>query len=838
MTLVPTWSPVKHSSAAPTLRRNRWLAWVFLAVACSQAPKSGDGDNAAGSAESACVCAEGCEGPNVEGDVDGDGVCDVDDLCPDADDGLDGDGDLVPDGCDACPGHPDDVDQDADAVPDACDLCAGDDASGDSDVDGVCDSDDLCDGASDGDDADLDGVPDGCDACEGDDATGDADLDGTCDDLDPCIGTGPDADLDGFCDNRDLCPDFDDGLDDDLDGIPDDCDGCEGHDDLADSDADGSPDGCDLCDGDDLSGDRDADGVCDASDGCPLDPYETAPPCSSLELLVSVTDLAPESNFQGVVDASHMRGRATVVADFDLDGYPDVFSGNPRDTSMILRNVPGDGAGRSFEVAQVVLEGALAWGAASADYDNDGDYDLFISGGGNEGPAPDILLQNQFIETGELWFVDVTEEAGVEGWWHEGEERIVWAASANAVWGDVDSDGDVDLFVNANTKTTRANLPRWAGRNTLWSNDGDGTFTDVTVEAGLDRSLLATRHSTFVDIDNDGDLDLYENNHRGFNRMWRNLHAETGRATFVDVAEALAGPDLAAIAAPSRSFASCAEDFDNDGWQDIIVFHRGAEDCSGAIFDEGPLEALGAGHALYLNQAGEGFVNHATPSGLNDHALTNSSDTGVMGCQIGDLNNDGLMDVFLGNGGPRRGQVNHLFLSTPGADGKPDYLRASPLIDFPAPDVGLTDWFAPYPYRTHGTSMVDFDADGHLEIAVTNGGPAYMEEWVREPNRLFSFDWAFETSWLSVRPVGDGERVSMDGIGTRMALTLRRADGSTFTVHRTLFGGSCFSGQNGFAVHFGLADAVAIDGLHVLWPDGSTTDHEVPEMNRAIVVTL
>jgi hypothetical protein len=76
----------------------------------------------------------------------------------------------------------------------------------------------------------------------------------------------------------------------------------------------------------------------------------------------------------------------------------------------------------------------------------------------------------------------------------------------------------------------------------------------------------------------------------------------------------------------------------------------------------------------------------------------------------------------------------------------------------------------------------------------------------------------------------------MDGIGARLELVLRREDGSTYSLHRTLFGGSCFSAQNGFDVYFGLGEAVAIDTLVVRWPDGHRSEHTELSMDSAIVV--
>jgi hypothetical protein len=639
--------------------------------------------------------------------------------------------------------------------------------------------------------------------------TPDADGDGIVDTWEVAMGLDPsrrDSDGDGLDDG-------DEGLrDSDLDGVPDALD--------SDSDGDGVEDGIDNCLGEPnpLQRDADGDGLGDLCDW-----YDPVRDDAWTELGVTVTDVALPKGLQGTLGGSHKRGRALIFADFDLDGFGDVFVGNPADASVLYQNVPDEvDGGRRFEAIDVLTEGTLAWGGAAGDYDNDGDYDLFISVGGNECAGPDLLLQNQWMEAGVLAFRDVSEEAGITGWLRDGE-GVSPMPSAGAVWGDVDRDGDIDLFVNGNERTSCGSFGRTGARNTLWLNDGMGHFDDVTDEAGLADSRASTRHSTLFDYDNDGDLDLYENNYKGASVLWQNQLVEHGILKYRDATRDHVSMDLALVSVPFGSFVSCAEDMNNDGWQDLMVFHRGAEDCSGDWLELPPLATEGAGHGLFINQAGAGFVNHASEAGINPRLLDDSSKTGVMGAQLGDLNADGVLDIFIGNGGPVSGEVNHLFLSQPTDDALPSYVAAAPLIDFPAevsPEVGH---MPPYPYRTHGTVMADIDGDGVLELALQEGGPGYMSDRVQEPNRLFSFTWDTPRRWFKVRPVGDGVAVSRDGIGSRVTLTVRNPDGSVRSLHRTLFGGSCFSAQNGFDLYFGLGDAEEILKLEVLWPEGSTT---------------
>jgi len=525
--------------------------------------------------------------------------------------------------------------------------------------------------------------------------------------------------------------------------------------------------------------------------------------------VVTVEDVGLTSGFQDLFLGHHKRGRASIAADFDLDGWTDLYVGNPGDESLVLRNTTGATGSLSFELVEVLLDSDVAWAASAADYDDDGDYDLYVSIGGNEGIGHDFLFRNDWLESGEtqLSFTDVSGAAGIRGPVPPSSSSPIEIASANGVWADYDRDGDVDLFVSGNINTM--SLPTLQGRNTMWRNDGDGTFTDVTEDVRLADTRYATRHSTFLDIDNDGDVDLFESNYGYPNVLWRNTLVETGSAVFEDVT-ALFSPGTEDLSFPIGAFASAVADFNNDGWQDIMVFARtGTNPESGSPY---PI-----GHAIFENLGGAGFeyVSHRT--GLND---TYQVSRGVMGCQVGDVNGDGVPDLFVGNGDPPTGTVNQLYLSDSAVGVTPHFIDRTDLIDFPAAEDPLGQPYPPYPYRTHGSAIVDLDNDGLAELVVANGGPWFAPDDRREPNRLYRFDVTPRPHYLKVRPVGDGTRVSLDAIGTRFAVSVRRGTGPVWTIYKTLCAGSAFSAQNGFEVHFGLGDADTVESLDVTWPDG------------------
>ena len=533
---------------------------------------------------------------------------------------------------------------------------------------------------------------------------------------------------------------------------------------------------------------------------------------------VAVADVAVEAGFQDFVFGNHQRGRAALAADFDGDGFTDVYLGNPSDTSYVLRNTSAETGRLSFEAGPPVVDGALAWGGAAGDLDNDGDVDIFVAAGGNEDVERDRLFLND-SSPGDLRFADRTPEAGIEGPRPDGEPAPWASTGANLV--DANADGLLDVFVNSFWRVGATDPTVWRAQNLLWLNQGDGTFEQVGQQVGFETEQK-TMNSTWIDIDLDGDFDLFENNYKSENHLFVNQLAETGTLSFVDqTAElSLGGSDLRY---PSRSFASAAADFNRDGYEDLVAFVRPYDP------DDSPHRS---GHTLFLNVEGRGFVDLTLLTGLNDPFVNwdgRAVGDGVMGSQVGDLNLDGIPDVWIGNGTPSNGTVNALYLSTgelvpTEVEGVtiavPQYRNATALIDVPAPEVDGIE-YAPYPYRTHGSLILDFDQDGIPELAVNNGGPGQMPTWVREPNRLFAFEYEVTPSWWHLTLRGDGDQVNRSAIGARVTVTVERdRDGATWIQRRWQHGGSGFAANEGLELMFGLGDADRIVDVEIVWPDG------------------
>jgi hypothetical protein len=283
---------------------------------------------------------------------------------------------------------------------------------------------------------------------------------------------------------------------------------------------------------------------------------------------VVIEDVAGPAGFQDYALAGWFkRGRGCTVVDLDLDGRPDVFLSNPEDESYVLLNKSEPGTLRFEPAVEPYFEKELIWHAVPGDYDNDGDPDLFVTVGGLEGIGYDKLLRNEWIPTGTLSFSDASVSAGIQGPL-DASRAVTRSASTGGDWIDYDNDGHLDFFVNGGIVPPQlyhvlpdGSLP---GRNQLWRNNGDGTFTDMAYAVGLQKTA-PSRFSTWIDIDNDGDLDLFENVWKfEANSLWRNQLAETGQATFTDITD-FASLDGGDLGYPLESFVSAAADFNNDG---------------------------------------------------------------------------------------------------------------------------------------------------------------------------------------------------------------------------------------------------------------------------------
>jgi hypothetical protein len=502
----------------------------------------------------------------------------------------------------------------------------------------------------------------------------------------------------------------------------------------------------------------------------------------------------------GNYDLPEIMGAGLALFDFDDDGDLDVFlvqggptgagAGRAPDTSRLFRNdlaIAADGR-RTLRFTDVTPRAGVGFtgqgmGAATGDYDNDGDLDLFVTAfGGN------ALYRND----GNGTFANVTAAAGVRG----GD----W--STGAVFVDYDRDGRLDLFVTHYVNFTVAGRVRCTDatgardycspksyrpvQDRLYRNIGSGRFSDVTVAAGIAKTTGNGMGVVAGDYNGDGWLDLYVANDATPNQLWINRRD----GSFVDQGF-LSGTAVNAAGNPEGSMGIASGDVDRDGDEDLFVTNL-----------------VGETHVLYTNTGPGLFEDVRTRAGLGASTVASTG----FGTAWFDYDNDGWLDLFFTSGGvtivpAQRGQPrpyrmrNQLFRN----GGNARFVETSGLagLAFTEPEVG------------RGAAAGDLDNDGDLDVVLTtNGGPARVflnqsstaHHWLRvrlDQGRPFS----------SSRPAGFEPRAFGAWVGVERA-------GQATLWRRVGTDGSYLSATDS-RVHYGLGPSAEVAAVVVQWPDGT-----------------
>jgi len=473
-----------------------------------------------------------------------------------------------------------------------------------------------------------------------------------------------------------------------------------------------------------------------------------------------------------------------VVDDFDGDGDLDVVT-STCDTAGPIRFFRNEGDGSFADQTEAAGLARLRGGInlVQADYDNDGDPDVLVLRGawyGAAGRHPNSLLRNDGGR-----FRDVTFDAGLGD---------VHAPTKTGAWADYDLDGDLDLYVgNESSDEVRAPCQ-------LFRNEGDGTFTDVAHAAGLAEMLFAMG-AVWGDYDGDRRPDLFVSA-AGANRLYHNL----GDGTFRDVAAE------AGVTAPAASFAAWFWDFDEDGALDLWVGASTGSVGLVARWAQGlPLPSGGAGPGRFPKESmsaavarrglelsclyrGDGhgkFENVAAQWGLD-------YPTQPMGANFGDLDHDGRLDFYLGEGDVPFSELrpNRMFLQ-----------RGGRFVD-----VTMAGGFG-HLQKGDAIAFADLDADGDEDVWARLGGAVPGD---RAFDALFE-NPGFDRHWLTVRLVG--RESNRCAIGARISAEFEDG-GERRTVRRWVSSGGSF-GANPLRQTIGLGAATKVDRLEVWWP---TTD--------------
>ena len=497
-------------------------------------------------------------------------------------------------------------------------------------------------------------------------------------------------------------------------------------------------------------------------------------------------DVAPRLS----LDAVGLAG-GSVMEDLDGDGHLDIMvsSWGSTDQLHFFRN-KGDGTFTNCTV-EAGLKGVMGGlNLVHADYNNDSHADVLVLRGAwleANGRLPNSLLRNN----GDGTFDDVTEEAGL----------LSFHPTQTAAWADFDNDGQLDLFIG--NESTRHDL-RGSEIHLceLYHNNGDGTFTDVAKEAGVDFEGFV-KGVAWGDYNNDGQPDLYLSVLGNPNALYRN-EGPSGdgqwRFTDVDLTEHPAG-----VAEPLYSFPTWFWDHNNDGWLDILVL--------GYVGDVGTVAAdyLGTDHSeetacLYQNNRDGTFTNVTTQVKL-DRVFK------AMGCNFGDLDNDGYLDFYVGTGDPSLESLvpNRMFRNVGGR-----FFQ----------DVTTSGGFG-HLQKGHGVAFGDIDHDGDQDVYAVIGG-AFVGDIAH--NVLFE-NPGHGNHWITLRL--EGRQTNRGAIGARIKVKVESRKG-TRDIYATVSTGGSF-GSSSLQQEIGLGQARSIQSIEITWPaTGKVQAFEKVQMNQIL----
>lgn len=484
-------------------------------------------------------------------------------------------------------------------------------------------------------------------------------------------------------------------------------------------------------------------------------------------------------------------GGGVAWIDYDRDGWQDLLAtGGGKLSPASISGLPGQlfrsVEGKKFEPVGVpsgIQSSALySHGISVADYDNDGFQDFVVTGYG-----PPQLWQNM----GDGTFLELSVSAGIlDSRW-----------SSSAAWADLNGDGLLDLYLAHYVNWSFENDPRCEANNgkreicpprmyqplpdTMYLNQGDGTFIDGSASAGLrqDGKGLGVLLS---DVEPDGDVDIYVANDTTDNFLYIN----DGQAKFRE--EALTrGVALDENGIPNGSMGLDICDFNSDGRPDIWVANYERESF-----------------ALYRNDGQGGFLHVSRRYGITDLG-------GLFvgfGTACEDFDADGDVDMVVANGhvikyplaSPRK-QLPLLLLY----DGKRFRRREAPQAEY----FGL-------PHEGRGLATADFDRDGDLDIAISH---------LDEPVELLENQFRKQNHWIAVELVG--VQSNRDAIGAR--LELKTGDQSYM---RQITGGASYLSHSSRIAHFTLPNDAPPDSLTVYWPSGRTQTIEGPSLREFLTL--
>ncbi len=475
--------------------------------------------------------------------------------------------------------------------------------------------------------------------------------------------------------------------------------------------------------------------------------------------------------------------------DYDNDGDIDLYfvngaalPGKTFDTPPVNRLYRNDGGLRFTDVTEESGAGdpGYGMGCAMADYDNDGDQDIFVSNF-----EEDVLLRNN----GDGTFTDTTRQAGL------GDPR----AGAGAVFADFNNDGWLDLFVanyihcptDQEEKCTRLGVRLYCDPSTfenvyppqlssMYFNNGDGTFRNVSNESGIEDFEGRGMGAAAADYDQDGDTDIYIANDVSANFLWTN----DGAGAFEELGM-FTGVAYDQHGREQGSMGCDWGDFDGDGWQDIIVTSYQRQS-----------------NTLYRNMGDGAFRDVTIPAGILEGSMENVSWAAL----FFDYDNDADNDLYIAHG--------HLQVNIEDLEPAIDYKSRDQLFEnnegkFTDVSGSAGPGFA-LELSTRGGVYADLDNDGDLDLITSNSRDrALVLENVR----------ANVHAWVNLKL--QGTTSNRDAIGARVTVQV-----GDKTQYKEVRAGSSYQSHYDNRLHFGLGEAETINQITIIWPGGGEQTHK------------
>jgi len=486
------------------------------------------------------------------------------------------------------------------------------------------------------------------------------------------------------------------------------------------------------------------------------------------------------------VDMNGISG-GCVVEDLDNDGLLDIMASSyGLNDQMRYMHQQKDGTFKTETVSSGLVGITGALNLIHADYNNDGFADIIaLRGGwwGKNARFPFSLIKNNGNNT----FEDVTLELGLYS----------PAPTQTASWGDFNNDGWIDLFV------AHENFP-----SQLFINK-KGKFVDVSAKYGLNFTAYV-KGCVWGDINNDGYSDLYISTLNSPNKLFLNKPGKApGERMFEEIGKS------AGVQEPLSSFPAWFFDFDNDGWQDIFVSgydtKRFPEAGGDAARDMLGMPPLGELPRLYHNNGNNTFTDVSKAYGV-DHVNY------AMGCNFGDIDNDGWPDYYLGTGAPAYTSIvpNKLYRNIGG--------KRFEDITY-ATNTGHIQ-------KGHAVAFADIDNDGDQDIYEVVGGAVEGDNF---RNVLFENTSVTGNHWIKLKL--EGVTANKMAVGARVRIKVKLPDGSFQNFYHIVNTGGSF-GSKPLTVSAGLGNAVGIEEIEINWPNAKHTTEIIKNVLMGTVLKI